>query len=87
MFVLPEAGLRAARRLGERFRSKVAKEKIRLSGRKTVGVSVSLGVAEYERGDGESPAELIKRADASLYQAKSLGGNATCSRTPAEQAA
>ena len=87
LFVLPEAGLRAAWKFGERFRSKVAKEKIRLSGRKTVGVRVSLGVAEYERGDGESPAELIKRADAALYQAKSLGGNATCSRTPAEQAA
>jgi len=87
LFVLPEAGLRAAWKFGERFRSKVAKEKIRLSGRKTVGVRVSLGVAEYEKGDGETPAELIKRADASLYQAKSLGGNTTCPRAPTEQAA
>jgi diguanylate cyclase (GGDEF)-like protein len=87
LFVLPEAGLRAARRFGERFRSRVEKEKIRLSGRKTVAVRVSLGVAEYEKGDGDTPAEVIKRADGALYQAKSLGGNTTCPRTPAERAA
>jgi two-component system cell cycle response regulator len=87
LFVLPEAGLRAAWRFAERFRTRVEKEKIRLSGRKTVGVRVSLGVAEYEKGDSETPTELIKRADGELYQAKSLGGNATCPRVPAERAA
>ncbi len=87
LFVLPEADLRAAWRFGERFRSRVEKEKIRLSGRKTVGVRVSLGVAEYEKGDGEMPTELIKRADGELYQAKSMGGNTTCPRIPAERAA
>jgi len=87
LFVLPEAGLRAAWKFGERFRSRVEKEKIRLSGRKTVGVRVSLGVAEYEKGDGEMPTELIKRADGELYQAKSMGGNTTCPRIPAERAA
>lgn len=87
LFVLPESDLRAARRFGERFRSKVEKEKIRLSGRKTVGVRVSLGVAEYEKGDGEMPTELIKRADGELYQAKSMGGNTTCPRIAAERAA
>jgi len=87
LFVLPEAGLRAAWRFGERFRGRVEKERIRLSGRKTVGVRVSLGVAEYAKGDGEMPTELIKRADGELYQAKSMGGNTTCPRIPAEQAA
>ena len=87
LFVLPEAGLRAAWRFGERFRNRVEKEKIRLSGRKTVGVRMSLGVAEYEKGDGEMPTELIKRADGELYQAKSMGGNTTCPRIPAERAA
>jgi diguanylate cyclase (GGDEF)-like protein len=87
LFVLPEAGLRAAWRFGERFRGRVEKERIRLSGRKTVGVRVSLGVAEYAKGDGEVPTELIKRADGELYQAKSMGGNTICPRIPAEQAA
>jgi diguanylate cyclase (GGDEF)-like protein len=87
LFVLPEADLRAARRFAERFRSRLEKEKIRLSGRKTVGVRVSLGVAEYEKGDGEMPTELIKRADGELYQAKSMGGNTTCPRIAAERAA
>jgi len=87
LFVLPEAGLRAARRFAERFRSRLEKEKIRLSGKKTVGVRVSLGVAEYGKGDGEMPTELIKRADGELYQAKSMGGNTTCPRIAAERAA
>jgi diguanylate cyclase (GGDEF)-like protein len=87
LFVLPEAGLRAAWRFGERFRGRVEKEKIRLPGRKTVGVRVSLGVTEYEKGDGEMPTELIKRADGELYQAKSMGGNTTCPRIPAERVA
>jgi len=87
LFVLPESDLRAARRFAERFRSRLEKENIRLSGRKTVGVRVSLGVAEYEKGDGEMPTELIKRADGELYQAKSMGGNTTCPRIAAERAA
>jgi diguanylate cyclase (GGDEF)-like protein len=87
LFVLPEAGLRAAWRFGERFRSRVQKEKIRLSGGESVAVRVSLGIAEYGKGDGEMPTELTKRADGELYQAKSMGGNTTCPRIPAERAA
>jgi len=87
IFVLPEAGLRAAWKFGERFRSRVEKEKIRLSGKKITGVRVSLGIAEYAKGDGEMPTDLIKRADGALYQAKSIGGNTICPRVPAEQAA
>jgi len=87
LFVLPEADLRAAWRFAERFRGRVERQEIRLSGRKTVGVRVSLGIAEYEKGDGEMPTELVKRADGELYQAKSMGGNTTCPRLPAERAA
>ena len=77
LFVLPESDLRAARRFGERFRSRVEKEKIRLSGRKTVGVRVSLGLAELGQEDGREPSALIREADQALYQAKSMGGNTT----------
>jgi len=77
LFVLPESDLRAARRFGERFRSKVEKEKIRLSGRKTVGVRVSLGLAELGQENGREPSALIREADQALYQAKSMGGNTT----------
>jgi two-component system cell cycle response regulator len=87
LFVLPEAGLPAAWKFGERFRSRVEKERIRLPRRETIGVRVSLGVAEYEKGDGKTPTELIKRADAALYLAKSEGGNTTRPRIAADVAA
>ena len=77
LFVLPEAGLRAAWRFGERFRGRVENEKIRLSVRKTVGARVSLGLAELGPENGREPSALIKEADQALYQAKSMGGNTT----------
>jgi diguanylate cyclase (GGDEF)-like protein len=77
LFVLPESDLRAARRFAERFRSSVERQEIRLSGRKTVGVRVSLGLAELGQEDGREPSALIREADQALYQAKSMGGNTT----------
>ena len=35
------------------------------------GIGTSVGVAEFELGD--SPADLMRRADAALYRVKSLG--------------
>jgi diguanylate cyclase (GGDEF)-like protein len=87
LFVLPEAGLRAAWKFGERFRSRVEKEKIRLSGRKTVGVRVSLGLAELGQEDGREPSALIREADQALYEAKSKGGNKTVVRRLSRRAA
>lgn len=40
----------------------------------TIALSTSIGLAFFD-GDGESPAELLERADAMLYQAKKAGRN------------
>lgn len=43
------------------------------AGQKTVSVTISIGVAERERG--EDPADTLKRADEALYGAKKAGRN------------
>ncbi len=45
LFILPETDLRAARRFGERFRSKVEKQKFYVSSRRSIKMRTSLGVA------------------------------------------
>jgi diguanylate cyclase (GGDEF)-like protein len=77
LFVLPESDLRAARRFAERFRGRVERQEIRLPGGESVGVRVSLGLAELGQEDGREPSALIREADQALYQAKSMGGNTT----------
>ncbi len=42
-------------------------------GQKTVSVTISIGVAEHERG--EPPEDTLKRADEALYDAKKSGRN------------
>jgi PleD family two-component response regulator len=45
-------------------------------------LTISVGVAVIEAGD--TPAELILRADRALYQAKAAGKNCVRVHTPAE---
>jgi diguanylate cyclase (GGDEF)-like protein len=87
LFVLPEAALGAARRFAERFRRKVEREGFCLTGGGRAETSVSLGIAEYDRGRGEKASDLIGRADRALYEAKSQGGNVTCPVIAAKRAA
>ena len=87
LFVLPESDLRAARRFAERFRGRVERQEIRLPGGESVGVRVSLGLAELDRESGQRPSALIKGADEALYEAKSKGGNKTVVRRLSRRAA
>ena len=87
LFILPETDLRAARRFGERFRSKVEKQKFYVSSRRSIKMRTSLGVAQFDTSSSEKVADLIARADAALYEAKSKGGNTTCPRIAADVAA
>jgi len=64
--------------VGQRFRSSVARWMFMPSTGKTARITVSVGVAEYDRRCAKKPALLVARADEALYQAKSLGGNNVC---------
>ncbi|MGA2286097.1 MAG: sensor domain-containing diguanylate cyclase, partial [Dehalococcoidia bacterium] len=87
LFVLPEADLGAALRFGERFRSRVAKQPFHLPRGDTLGLNVSLGVAEADCRALPEAQDLIATADAALYQAKSNGGNVVCSPSQAANVA
>jgi diguanylate cyclase (GGDEF)-like protein len=72
LIVFPEQGLEQAAIAPERVRSKV--EALAIPHPQGV-VTVSAGIAAVELGDGEDVAALLKRADASLYEAKEFGRN------------
>ncbi|MGB6542723.1 MAG: diguanylate cyclase [Xanthobacteraceae bacterium] len=58
--------------LAERFRESVSNLAIRV-GNRTIGVTCSIGAAEWEPGDTIDT--LLRRADAALYEAKRTGRN------------
>ena len=73
--LLPETGLTEALRVAERVRMAVSAKPAAFAGGKTgIAVTVSLGAAEVDETD-ESLAELLRRGDHALYEAKSAGRN------------
>ena len=79
MVILPETSNSDAHIVAERLRNAIAHCQISDSetGTTLPSVTASLGVATLKEGlDGT---ELIKRADAALYQAKNQGRNCVCS--------
>jgi len=77
IFVLPLAGLEHAAGFAERFRSRVARKRLRLTPEVAARVTVSLGAAEFssQRAD---PDALLQAADEALYRAKALGKDQVC---------
>jgi len=69
LMVAEQTTLGAASKLAENLRSRIA-QKVFTSG---IRVTVSIGVAELNRGEGRKG--WLGRADAALYQAKKLGRN------------
>ncbi|MDX5376981.1 MAG: GGDEF domain-containing protein, partial [Halomonas sp.] len=66
--LLQDTSASGASTFAERLRQQVAET--RLHG---LAVTISLGIAEYHRG--ESPDEMLARADGALYRAKRAGRN------------
>lgn len=72
--VLPETRLLGANSVASRIRKQV--EAYQFSGQKNpLHVTLSLGVAEYDKTRDRCADDLIKRADTALYKAKKSGRN------------
>ena len=71
ILVLPDVGLDGALTAAEGLRETIAETEISVDGRRA-SVTVSAGAAAW---DGDSPLELVERADAALYAAKAAGRN------------
>jgi two-component system, cell cycle response regulator len=81
VILLPGTEHAAAALLAERIRRAVADEPFEIGGKAPLlGVTVSIGVAEYRGHDGDdverSCEKLLERADVALYEAKTGGRNA-----------
>jgi two-component system cell cycle response regulator len=73
--IMPDTPLSAAERIAERIRLHVAGSPFRVgAGKDLLTVTISIGVAAT-LGEQDSPEALLKRADAAVYEAKSLGRN------------
>lgn len=77
--ILPYTKLAEAKMVAERLRKAVEKTKIDVSkvnsdvSEKNIGVTISLGIAEYTDGDDEKT--ILQKADKALYKAKESGRN------------
>jgi two-component system cell cycle response regulator len=73
--IMPDTPLAAAERIAERIRLHVAGSPFRVAGgREILSVTISIGVAAT-KGSGDTPEQLLKRADEALYEAKETGRN------------
>ena len=77
IFVLPLAGLEHAAGFAERFRSRVARKRMRLTPEVAARVTVSLGAAAFSSHRAD-PDTLLQAADEALYRAKARGKDQVC---------
>lgn len=77
LVIMPETDAKLAVRAAERIRRAVASEPFDLddAGGVQLRVTVSAGVAAYIGDEDDTVAEMLRRADAALYRAKSTGRN------------
>ena len=75
VMVVPGADLSEARAVAERIRARIEATPFSVQrGAREIPVTVSIGVA-VRRASDATPADMLKRADTALYQAKSAGRN------------
>ena len=78
--VMPDTELDHAHRIAERIRLHVAGSPFRvMGGEELLTVTISIGVAA-SLGEADTPAELVKRADEAMYEAKAKGRNRVIAR-------
>ena len=77
VILMPETDMRAAYGLAERIRQGVERQPFQISHEvQQISKTISLGLSTLNLS-GDTPSDLIKRADTALYQAKSGGRNRT----------
>jgi two-component system cell cycle response regulator len=76
--VMPDTEAEIAEKVAERVRAEIAELPFAINGI-GVPVTVSVGVSSLKRGV-DSVADLLKRADVALYEAKSGGRNRVVAR-------
>jgi len=74
VMVLPKLDKEEAAVVFERTRLRIAEQEIALENGTVISLTASFGVANYPE-DGDSPKDLLIRADERLYQAKRQGKN------------
>ena len=75
-FFLPNTTLEGASKLGEKLRLAVERLEPMVADEKQLGVTASIGIADSQHGD-QTVADIQRRADSAMYQAKRLGRNRT----------
>jgi diguanylate cyclase (GGDEF)-like protein len=70
---MPKVAKQDALRIAERIRTHFETESLRVINGKSLGATISLGIAELEGEDNIDT--LLSRADAAMYKAKSRGKN------------
>lgn len=80
--ILPESNVTAGMAVGNSLRKSIATKDVinRSTGEKMGRITMSVGVAEYVVG--ESPEDMIERADGALYTAKHNGRNQVAAAPP-----
>ena len=76
LVIMPETTGELAGRAAERIRRSIAADRFALdgNGNDVIEVTVSAGVAAYQ-GEQDTVADILRRADAALYRAKTSGRN------------
>jgi two-component system, cell cycle response regulator len=72
--LLPHTNIEEASIMSERFREKVAANEF-LHGLYSMRITVSIGIAQYQRSGDKSGNSFVEQADRALYQAKEEGRN------------
>ena len=72
MLIMPEASLPHAAKRAEQLREKLKRLPVHFRGRNLGPVTISAGVAAFPE-HGSCSAEVLRKADESLYRAKAAG--------------